>query len=233
MRKSLTAAALAASLTAGGIAGATLFVPDLVSAQDTDSTDSDKTDFFEDALTPLVENGTITQEQADAVVEAIGEAMPERGFGHHMDHGPGPRIFGGVDLAEVLGISQDELRDAFSAGQTIAEIAEANGIDVNDVIDALVEANEQRLAEAIEEGRLTQEQADERSQEATERITDLVNGELEFGPHMDRHRGPNLDPDGRPSFDHDFDDDGSGDDDDDDGEGTGFVTSSPDETTTA
>lgn len=198
MRKTAAAAAMAASLTIGGGAGAVLFAPNLVGAQ-TDSTeqsDEGTTDegerpergaFLEDALAPLVENGTIDQSQADAVIAAIEEARPE-GFGegrHARHHGRHVALEGVTDL---LGIDAAELRELLADGQTLAEIGEANGVSVDDLVAALVSEVEERLASAVEDGDLTQEEADEKLADATERATDMVNGEFER-PERDGFRG--------------------------------------------
>ena len=49
--------------------------------------------------------------------------------------------------AEAIGISEDDLRTQLRDGQTLAEIAEANGVDRQAVVDALVAAGEEQLAE--------------------------------------------------------------------------------------
>ena len=56
------------------------------------------------------------------------------------------------------------------AGESIAEVAEAEGVERQAVIDALVAAGTERLATAVAEGRITQERADQ----ATERLPDLA-----------------------------------------------------------
>ena len=80
-------------------------------------------------------------------------------------------------ILETLGIAADELRDARQDGTSLAELAEAQGVEVATLIDALVSAAEERIAEHVADGDLTQEEADERLAEAEERITDRVNGE--------------------------------------------------------
>ena len=65
-------------------------------------------------------------------------------------------------VAEVLGMTTEEVREAIAGGQTIAELAEAQGVALQDVADALVAAEAERLQQAVEDGRLTQEEADER-----------------------------------------------------------------------
>jgi hypothetical protein len=53
--------------------------------------------------------------------------------------------------AETLGVSEDDLRAALEDGQSIAAVAEAEGVDVQVVIDALVANGTERLEAAIDE----------------------------------------------------------------------------------
>ncbi|GEM_PF-6935596 len=92
------------------------------------------------------------------------------------EHGHrGPRLFGAV--AEAMGIEASELKDALESGQTVADVAAANGVDIDQIIADLV-------AEA-------QVRADENGFEnfdaaqLTERLTAAANGEGDFG-----RRGP-------------------------------------------
>lgn len=93
-----------------------------------------------------------------------------------------------ITVVDVLGIEAEELRERLAAGETIADIAAAEGIDVEDVIDALVADAQERLDEAVAEERLTADEAEDRLTDIEDRVTDFVNGELTF---PDRHRhGP-------------------------------------------
>lgn len=70
-------------LTAGVLAGGSLLaVPVVVAAQD------DNGGWFADTLTELVSDGTLTEEQAAAVQEALAEARPDAGPGR-WQHDPG------------------------------------------------------------------------------------------------------------------------------------------------
>ena len=122
-------------------------------------------------------DGTLTQAQADAVAEALEAAKPERPFGGGR-HGPGGLGFGRIGLdaaAEVIGIEEDDLRDALRDGTTLAELATQNGVEVQAVIDALVAEGNERIDNALEDGRIDEAEAAERRTELTERITTLVN----------------------------------------------------------
>lgn len=80
------------------------------------------------------------------------------------------------DAAAAIGIDEADLKAAIEAGDTIADVAAANGVDVDTVIDAMVADKAERLAEKVAAGDLTQEEADAKLADATDRATDKVNG---------------------------------------------------------
>lgn len=203
-RKSIVAAGLSAGLVGGALAGAVIGVPGTSAAQEGGSTttvapepapDEDArperprlSEHLSEALAPLVEDGTLTREQADAAVDAIVAAVPAEGpgggpRGGHPGRGPG------IDAAaEALGMERDELLEQLRDGRTLAEVAEERGVSAQAVVDALVAEVREHLDEAVEDGRLTREQADERIAGATERITERVQ-EGHPGPGGRGHRG--------------------------------------------
>jgi len=67
--------------------------------------------------------------------------------------------------AEALGLTPEEFFAELRAGKSLAEIAESKGVDVQTVYDAMNaargEAMQQAIEQAVEDGRLTQEQADQ------------------------------------------------------------------------
>ncbi len=78
--------------------------------------------------------------------------------------------------AETIGITVEELRAELQDGATIAEVAEANGSSADAVIDAMIANLEEKLDAKVEEGRLTAEEAAEKLESKTERISNKVNG---------------------------------------------------------
>lgn len=178
MPKRLAAAAVAASLLGGG-AVAVLAAPAVASADSAPAATAPARKapgaWVKDALAPLVTDGTITQVQADAVAKALEAARPERSDGP--GGGPGLAV-----AAKALGMDADALRTELRSGKTIAQVAQEKGVDVQTVIDAIVADMRQHLAQGVQDGRLTQAQADERARHATERATALVNGQRPEGP---------------------------------------------------
>lgn len=92
---------------------------------------------------------------------------------------PGHRGAGLQEAAELLGMEPRELLEALRDGETLAALAEAEGVSVDDLVAAMLTRPTERLAEAVEDGVLAQEEADEHLARITERVTALVNGEVE------------------------------------------------------
>jgi polyhydroxyalkanoate synthesis regulator phasin len=124
---------------------------------------------LQDRLAPLVEDGTINQEQADVIAATLAESMRPRA-------GRGLRALQAV--AEFLELTPEEMREALSEYDTLADLAEANGSSGNELIAYLVDEVEEHLADAVADGRITQDEADERLVDAEKHITELVNSDI-------------------------------------------------------
>jgi polyhydroxyalkanoate synthesis regulator phasin len=182
MRRTIVAATVGASIAVGGLVGSALGGPGLAGAADlagVSDEDGDGSGWVQDALDGLVDDGTITQDQADSVEDALADARPE-------GHGPGHRFLAHdlADIAEALGVEEDDVRAALEDGRTIAELAEEQGVEVSDVVDAIVSAQRERLDQAVADGDLTQEEADRILATSEERVTAFVEGEVPPMPDM-------------------------------------------------
>ncbi len=118
-------------------------------------------------------------EKVEAVINGEGGSKGHRGNrGHHGNHGN--RGQQSETIADVLGISAEELQEAKAAGTTIAELAEANGVSVDAVVEALVADAAARIDVAVESGRITEEDAADKLAQMEEKIEAIVNGEADF-----------------------------------------------------
>jgi hypothetical protein len=86
-----------------------------------------------------------------------------RGWGGFAWAGGGPWTM--FDMAaDALGLTPEELFAELRAGKSLAEIAEEQGVEVKAVFDALSAARgevmQQAVEQAVEDGRMSQEQAD-------------------------------------------------------------------------
>lgn len=126
---------------------------------------------FDDVLNGLVDDGVITADQRDKIAAAFEERFVRFGKGFRGT----PHL---QTVADVLEIEVDDLAAQLREGATIADIA---GDRTTDVIDALVSEQETRIDEAVAEGKLTEERADEVRAALSEQVTALVNGERPTG----------------------------------------------------
>ncbi len=83
--------------------------------------------------------------------------------------------------AEAIGIDDDALFDEVLAGKSIAEVAAEKGVDAQTVIDAIVKAETEWINQAVTDGEITQEEADEWLKYLPEAAKDFVedNGMVE------------------------------------------------------
>ena len=180
MRKKLVVAAAAGALTLTGLAVA---VPAVAATDETDGTSSSTVvDRIKDALSGLVEDGSISQEQADEVATTLGDS--DVGGWHGGGHGGWHGGWHGLEAAaEALGMTEDELRTALQADDaTLAQVAEDQGVALDTLVDALVTAQREGITQAVEEGGMPQEVADERLADLEERVTEWVNSTHEDRP---------------------------------------------------
>jgi hypothetical protein len=196
-------AVLALSVIAvGGAVGATQLTPKQESeaiindaAEQLGVQPSELSDALKQALKnrvdDAVEDGRLTEEQGRRMKERIdaGE-VPFFGLGPRFHKHFGGPFHGKLEAAtEYLGMTQAQLREALEDGKTLAQVAKDRGKSVDGLVDALVKGAEQKLQDAVEEGRLTKAEKSEMLEGLRDRITDMVNGRFPrlSKPHF--HRG--------------------------------------------
>lgn len=138
-------------------------------------------------INTALEDGTITQERADAILSRLpevvenalnGEYSALRGFrpGLRDQFGRGQLgerggLFGEMlrldalplvnAAADATGLTAREIAEQIRAGSTLSEVISANGGTPEAVITAAIAAAQTRLDEAVANGRFTQQQADD------------------------------------------------------------------------
>lgn len=83
-------------------------------------------------------------------------------------------------IAGILGITVEELEAGREDGQTLAELAEANGVDRDTLVSSMVELAEARIDEAVADGKIDEEKAAELREGLAEKVEskiDRVKGE--------------------------------------------------------
>ena len=157
----------------------------------------------EQVLDKAVEEGNLTQNQADQIREragngfgpgmmggGFGPGMMGGGFGRGMmGRGLGYGMMGDANTsliavaADKLGMTVDELQTQLKDGKTIADLATEKGVDLQTIVDAFIAARQETLSQAVADGKITQAQADQMLENMREMVEDHLNGELPaFGP---------------------------------------------------
>ena len=119
--------------------------------------------------------GDLTEEEATRIRERIESGEGRLfGGGHGRRHGPGHGMHV-EQIAEFLGLTSQDVIMAKQDGQSLAQIAEANGVSAAELAAFLLSQIEERVAAALAEGKIDQARADELLQNAPERIDQMIN----------------------------------------------------------
>lgn len=154
-----------------------------------------------DRLKQAVTDGKLTQAQTDTMLANLKLTLPsrlqtkfvagmERGRGSRDDQGgPGSRgdkrAQRGAQIAIVvkaLGITAEELRTELQAGKSVADVAAAKNVSISNIVDAVVAEQTTALKQAVTDGKLTQEQADQRLAMLKANLPKILELKGGFGP---------------------------------------------------
>lgn len=153
-----------------------------------------------DLIDEALADGKITEEQADEMRERVENGEPvfpglHGGHGgprHHMRFGP---LHSLLDSAkDLLGLEDGDIRDAYADGKSLADLAEENGVSIDDLKSGLLEAAKTKLDEKVADGDITQEQADDIYERLNDNIDDIINHTPPAGRGGVPHPGAFLPP---------------------------------------
>lgn len=131
-------AKLAGALILGGVAGAAMIGPLSALAA---------------SPAPAASSGTTSGTTGTGTTGAAPSGDPGHGPG-----GPGGHTEAVTDtsvVAKAIGISESDLLTALQGGKTVADVAKANNVDLQVVIDALVADGQSELDAAVKAGTLS------------------------------------------------------------------------------
>jgi polyhydroxyalkanoate synthesis regulator phasin len=155
-----------------------------------------------ETIDEAVAEGRLTEEQAERLKERTdgGGFLFPRPLEERRFH---PRPVGHIldAAAEVLDMPEDALVQELKDGNSLADVAEAQGMDAEEFEAALLDQVQAQLDDAVADGTITQEQADRISEDMEERIDRIVHTQPKtLGPCPPRHRpdpgGPEFGPSG-------------------------------------
>lgn len=146
--KKLKKFALPVALVAGGLTAGSIFSPiGFASAQEDDTSE-----------TPTAE-----EETADSSESGERKRGSRKG-----------RLARGEVAAEALGISQEDLKAGFGEGKSLSQMAEENGVDISELKATLTAQINERIDEAVAEGKIDADEAVEKKEAVAERVDKMV-----------------------------------------------------------
>ncbi len=171
MRKLLVGSVLVASIGIAALGVAAIDPVGAVTAAVTGHGKSaDKAGPLSDALDELVANGTISQDQANAV-EGTVQAKRQAAWAKrpHL----GKKLVEGI--ANDLGMAPKDLMTELRTGKSIANVATEKGIDPQKIINDVVGAIDGKIDQRVADHKMEQAKADTIKQNLPQRVTDFVN----------------------------------------------------------
>jgi polyhydroxyalkanoate synthesis regulator phasin len=124
-------------------------------------------------LDEAVAAGKISPEEADQIRQRIEESqglgLGLRGWRIH--------ALGGIvsSVAETLDMTPREIVQDLRQGQSLAEIGQAKGVSTDTLKSAILTAADEKLDQAVADGKLTQDQADKIMTRLTNNIDKILN----------------------------------------------------------
>jgi uncharacterized protein YidB (DUF937 family) len=122
-----------------------------------------------DAINQAVQQGLLTQAQADRLLQQLQNARPGtvfdgigrgRGVGQLRDVATSIRNAGLDAAARTLGMSTNDLTSALRGGKTLLDVTREKNVDVTRLRTAIADAEKAAVDQAVKDGKLTQAQAD-------------------------------------------------------------------------
>lgn len=141
-----------------------------------------------DTLNQAVQDGKLTQADADAIVQKMGAAglrtlavVPDK-FDAKSLNADHEKFYVDVKLfvirafAQALGISDEELRDQWASGKSVADVAQARGLNLDQVKQSTLRNLKTELDQAVQSGKLPQSEADKIYQDIEAQMDRLMSG---------------------------------------------------------
>lgn len=86
--------------------------------------------------------------------------------------------FGLDSIAEALGLEADEILDRLADGSLLADLADEQGVEVTEIVDAVLADLDEKLEDLVADERLTQAQADDIRSNLEKVVESMINGEM-------------------------------------------------------
>lgn len=143
---------------------------------------------IDEALAPLVEDGTLTQGQVDAVAGELAPIVARVRFQERTKNVVAQLGRLAAETAEVLGITTDDLADQLESGLSLAEIASAHGSTGSELVNRVTDHIAAHLAVQVTAGKLDPARAEEIAEATEKTLTELIDVAHPFGTVLKERR---------------------------------------------
>jgi hypothetical protein len=130
-----------------------------------------------DRVNQAVANGKMPQQRADEILANLTERVTQGINGElRLNRGMEWRVAMGVLrlAAEQTGLTARDIMQEMRSGKSLADVLTAYGVDAEAFITSAVAALNERLDMAVTNGRLTQEEADQKLTQFEERLRERI-----------------------------------------------------------
>ncbi len=149
MNRTLSRTVAGGAIGLAGLLGIGLALPSLAAGDDDAATTTTSPDGTDDGTG---DDSTSTDDSTDGTDDGLGRHGAGHGGHGHGGHGGG--MMGGPGglepAATALGMTTEELLTALQGGSTLGEVADAEGVDRQTVVDALLAAEEERITAMLD-----------------------------------------------------------------------------------
>ena len=139
-------------------------------------------------LDEAVAAGKISPEEAEQIRQRIEESKGLGLVGRHR------HILSGIvrSVADTLDMTPREIAQDLRQGQSLAEIGQAKGVSTDTLKSAILTAADEKLDQAVADGKLTQDQADKIMTRLTNNIDKILNWKRGSGGEGLPRRGAGM-----------------------------------------
>lgn len=128
-------------------------------------------------INQAVTDGKLRQERADLLLSNLEDMVTRSINGEFRERAMKVRVgIGVLRLAgDQTGLTPREIVQEIRSGKSLGQVLTEHGVDTAAFIDTAVNTLQEHLTQAVSNGRLTQEEADQKVTEFRERLTERIN----------------------------------------------------------
>ena len=143
------------------------------------------------SIDAAVDEGTLTEDEAETLKEDLADNLGtiientsnQQSQANQQPIAAGGQQFAGGNVisqvADILGIEEQDILDDLKDGQTLAEIAVANDVTEAELLSELEELQIASIDELVDDGTITEDQAETLKEDLADRLEKIINNDVD------------------------------------------------------